>query len=417
MGLNRNAFRMTRSLRILVAPCQSVLSSSVGSESNWAYQILANMASDFDLRIDAVCGRVDVPSSHPNLRLHAVGFHGGGLLDRVRFFSRMSAYSHRLAEEADIVHHMFPFGFKNGFNPLATCNGLAKNRFVIGPIQYPQEFVDSDDYAVVTNYKISNNEMSFRTDSALLTLASGLTKSLHRKTLRMAGALVFDSRKSLSLFRQMYPNETKGKRIEVIQPGIELDAFSPATRQLGSDGRLEILSGGYLIRRKGMQFLIKAMPHIVEEFEDATLRIVGEGPYEKELRLIVKQLDLERIVRFHGKVDRVSLAQLLRECTVYVQPSLSESFPSVVREAMATGKTVVSTDSGFVEEHISNGYNGFIVPKGNPRALAEVIAKLLGDQRLLGTCGARARKYAEQHFDWKKIAEAWFQLYQYLVNS
>jgi glycosyltransferase involved in cell wall biosynthesis len=141
---------------------------------------------------------------------------------------------------------------------------------------------------------------------------------------------------------------------------------------------------------------------------------VGDGPFKGELVRLVKKLSLNDEVRFEGLVPRNELAKYYASCDVYVQPSLSETFPSTIREAMSVGRPVIATRVGFVEEHVIDGVNGFLVPRGDVEEIANKVLLLLSDEDLRLRMGAKAREYAERNFDWEEIVTNWHNIYQKL---
>jgi hypothetical protein len=140
-------------------------------------------------------------------------------MDRALFYFRCHNVAKRLYEDADVVHHMFPFGFRAGLNLLAVFGHLREKPFIIGPIQYPQEYSDVADYEWVSGKRGLRVKLSYSLESAITRLISQPIDILHELTLREAEALVFDSRKTLSLYEGLYPDLLKGKILEVTPRG------------------------------------------------------------------------------------------------------------------------------------------------------------------------------------------------------
>jgi glycosyltransferase involved in cell wall biosynthesis len=398
-----------------MAPAHILLSSRTGSEPNWAYNIVTRLANRFGIQLDVVCGKTYDSTLLGNVRIFEVGFNRGDLMNRALFYSRCYSVAKRLYESADIVHHMFPFGFRAGFNLLAVFRHLREKPFLIGPIQYPQEYSDITDYEFVSGRSGLRVRLFYAIDGVLLKLISQPVNILHEITLMEAEALVFDSRKALKLYKKLYPDLLKDKALEVIPPGVETEIFKyvPPIKK----NYFEIMTAGHLVRRKGIQYLIEAMPIILREVKEVKLRIIGDGPFKIELMKLVKKLSLDNKVRFQGLVPRSELAKHYANCDVYVQPSLSETFPSTIREAMSIGRPVVATKVGFLEEHIIDGINGFLVPRKNVEEIAKKVLIILGDENLRLKMGIKAREYAESNFDWDKIVLAWYNMYHRLFGT
>ena len=102
--------------------------------------------------------------------------------------------------------------------------------------------------------------------------------------------------------------------------------------------RVRILTIGRLIPRKGFQFLIRALPQIVENAAaDFEIEIVGDGPYQKQLLKLAADLNVTEHIRFAGAVPYAELPQKYRDADIFILPSLAEGMPLVVLEAMGTG--------------------------------------------------------------------------------
>jgi glycosyltransferase involved in cell wall biosynthesis len=398
-------------MKALIAPAHFFLEKDYGSESAWACSIISGLSQKFDVEIDAVCGEGSFIQS--NVRLFTVGNSKGGLYNRAFFAYRCYNLAKKLLDKADMVHHMFPFGFRTGFNSLATFGALRGKPFIIGPIEYPQEYLDITDFAWSYGRGGIWAELSYHTEATALGLSSKPLEQLQKSTLKEAEALVFDSEKALRLYKKQYAEILSGKIMKVIPPGVETEFFvNPA---LTRKSEFVILTVGYLLKRKGIQHLIKAMSTVVEESGDVKLKIVGDGPYKENLMRLTKELSLGNCVEFSGHMPRHELPKVYASCDLYVQPSLSETFPSTIREAMAAGKPIVATCVGVVGEYVHDGVNGCLVQPECPEALATKIIGLLQDESWRAKIGEAAKEYAEENFDWNKLSETWYKVYSCVI--
>jgi glycosyltransferase involved in cell wall biosynthesis len=390
-----------------------LLSSRTGTEPTWAYNIVTRLAKRFSVQLDVVSGKANGSTLPSCARVFEVGFDRGGLMSRVLFYYRCYNVAKRLCKDADMVHHMFPFGFRAGLNLLAVFGHLREKPFIIGPIQYPQEYSDVTDYEWVSGKRGLRAKLSYGLESAIAKSISQPIGIFHELTLREAEALVFDSRKTLRLYEGLYPDLLKGKILEVIPPGVETEIFkyAPPVKK----DYFEIMTAGYLLRRKGVQYLIEAMPLILREFKDVKLRIVGDGPYKDELVRLAKRLSLEDHVIFQGRITREETVKYYHLSDVFVLPALSTT-SSVFLEAQACGRPVIGTTAGFIPELIADGRTGFIVAKGCVEELKEKIVLLLSDEELRLRMGANARRWIEENFAWNKIATMWYSTYSKLAR-
>lgn len=151
-----------------------------------------------------------------------------------------------------------------------------------------------------------------------------------------------------------------------------------------------ILFVGNLVWQKGVEYLIRA-----KEFlnEDAEIVIVGDGPLFSELKGIVESENIEGI-KFTGA--RNDIEKIMSSANIFVLPSLSEGRPTVILEAMASGKPVIATNVGGIPE-IVNDQIGILISPEDSIGLAEAINKLLEDKGLMEKMGKNAREQSMQY--------------------
>ncbi len=124
------------------------------------------------------------------------------------------------------------------------------------------------------------------------------------------------------------------------------------------DGRPLVVSVGHIRRVKGFDVLLRAAAEVRRVHPDAAFLIVGsvqEPDCDRELQDMVRQLDLERNVRFLGKMDNEDVWSLLKVCDIFCQPSRSEGMSNALLEAMACGLPCVATAVGGTPEVLEDG--------------------------------------------------------------
>lgn len=166
--------------------------------------------------------------------------------------------------------------------------------------------------------------------------------------------------------------------------------------QIQSDKPI-LLYAGRLEKYKGLDNLIKSMSKILEKIPQTKLYIAGTGSQEKELKLMVKQLKLEKSVKFLGHLNQKKLAIEYEKCTIFVLPSIwPETFGKVGVEAMSVGRPVIASRVGGIPEWLIDGKTGYLVDPGNSDQIAGKVIKLFSDKKLLMQMSKNARKQAEQ---------------------
>lgn len=142
---------------------------------------------------------------------------------------------------------------------------------------------------------------------------------------------------------------------------------------------------------------LRAARLVIDVRPNTRILVVGDGPLRSRLEAKCRLLEIDSNVVFAGA--RQDVAHLLRAMDLFVLSSRTECFPISVLEAMATGRPVVCTDVGGIPEMVVDGINGFLVPRGDSRALADSVLKILSDPALAQRMGSAGRTRVEAEFD------------------
>lgn len=173
----------------------------------------------------------------------------------------------------------------------------------------------------------------------------------------------------------------------------------------------ELLFAGKLRYYKGVNYLLQALTLI----PNAGLTIVGTGPMEREWKQLADSLGISPRVTWVGQVSDRELRAYYDSCDVFVLPcsERSEAFGMVQLEAMAAGKPVVSCDVNTGVAWVNrNEITGLVVPPKDPRALADALARLLGDAALRERMGAAGKERVALEFNAQKMVEGVMQVYE-----
>jgi len=166
-----------------------------------------------------------------------------------------------------------------------------------------------------------------------------------------------------------------------------------------------------LIKLKGVDVLLRALPHVRKQHPGVGLLVVGDGPEATPLIGLVHELGLDEAVQFVGTRTHSAIAALLRGCRAAVVPSVvdadgrAEGMPTVVGEALAAGARVVASRVGGIPDIIEDGRNGWLAEPGASGDLAAKIVAALDTERP-HPIDAAAHEAAES-LDWARIAEAY----------
>ncbi|MBI1928657.1 glycosyltransferase family 4 protein [Candidatus Poribacteria bacterium] len=199
-------------------------------------------------------------------------------------------------------------------------------------------------------------------------------------------------------------------KFRVIPDGLDLNRFSPIPRE-AHPALVRILTIGRLIPRKGFQFLIRALPQVIQgATSDFEIELVGDGPHRLELVKLADELGVSHKIHFAGSVPYSDLPQKYCEADIFTLCSLAEGMPLVVLEAMGSGLPILASRVQGIEDLVEVGTNGELFAPGDVDALAKGLISLINDGERRVEMGiasiARVQKY-----DWKHIAQAYLEIY------
>ncbi len=169
----------------------------------------------------------------------------------------------------------------------------------------------------------------------------------------------------------------------------------------------------FLRRYKGVHVCVKAVEKLVNAFPHLVLIVVGEGPEAKFLKAQVRELGLERHVRFIG--FRADIPHILAALDIFVLASLEgEGIPQALLQAMAMEVPVVATSVGGIPEVVVHEHNGFLIPPDDASALYSRLSVLVENTALQKEIGQRGKLAIEAEYSLegmvKKIEEWYVEL-------
>ena len=252
-------------------------------------------------------------------------------------------------------------------------------------------------------------------------LKSSAIGLLDRQCLQRAERIVVHTKFGLGQVDALVPRARE--RVRIIPAGLDFTRFAPGDRvaarqklNLPQDGFL-IVSVRRLVRRMGIDILIRAAGSLASRGLPFTVAIGGAGVERKALETLRDELGLEQQVRFLGRVPDADLPELLRAADLIVVPSRSmEGFGISTIEGLASGTPVLATDSGASPEILGPIGRDLLVP-ADPEALAARMAELLGDARRRTELGAKGVESVRSRFAWPTIVASLDDVYRELVGA
>ncbi|WP_066708894.1 glycosyltransferase family 4 protein [Celeribacter ethanolicus] len=229
----------------------------------------------------------------------------------------------------------------------------------------------------------------------------------HHLPLKLADA---DAVVTVSDYNVRYLNESLGcdpQKLVRIFNGIDLNAFSWSAPQ---DQPHEILAVGRLVEKKGFHILVEALHILRDKGLRLPCRIVGGGDMQQELQDQIDASGLSETVHLIGPMPQDDIIRAMQKATLLACPCIvgadgnRDGMPTVLLEAMALGCPVVATPVTGIPELVTQAETGLLAQEGNPRDLADQLARLWRDAELRAALSRNARARIEADFNLHKNA-------------
>ncbi|MCV7222571.1 glycosyltransferase family 4 protein [Mycolicibacterium elephantis] len=245
------------------------------------------------------------------------------------------------------------------------------------------------------------------TKSLTLSVFEPILRPMHEKIV---------GRIAVSELARRWQMEALGSDAVEIPNGVDVESFASAPLLDGypRPGKSVLFLGRFDEPRKGMAVLLRALPTLVERFEDIEILIVGRGDADQLRENAGK---LARHLRFLGQVDDREKASAMRSADVYCAPHTGgESFGIVLVEAMAAGTPVVASDLDAFRRVLMDGAVGRLVPVDDSAALAEGLIEMLENdtrrERYIAAASDAVRRY-----DWSVVARQIMRVYETVAGA
>ncbi|HIQ39443.1 MAG TPA: glycosyltransferase family 1 protein [Methanothermococcus okinawensis] len=177
-----------------------------------------------------------------------------------------------------------------------------------------------------------------------------------------------------------------------------------------------ILFVGRLVYQKGVEYLIRAVPKILEKYPNSKVVIAGSGDMRGYLESLAFQLGCRDRIIFLGFVNGDMLKKLYKSADVTVIPSVYEPFGIVALESMAAGTPVVASGVGGLKEIIQHEYNGITVYPQDPNSIAWGIDRVLSDEGLREWIVKNAKRDVYSKYSWEAVAKSTVDIYNKVMK-
>jgi len=335
-------------------------------------------------------------------------------------FTKEVTEKKQLTFSENVEIHYLPFKHKNEFADYILNAGTLKNyikNFAPDVIHIQEitphllRFLDiPKDRIIVTQHGIMREEHKYAARGSKM-------KSLFK---------VFVERRIFPMFRHViFISEYNRALYDHKKPISSMRIYNPVNpiffeRQDGvSATKHTMLYVGVLSRRKNIRVVLEALSDLNKKGKQFQLHVAGgfkDPAYEKEIMSYVNEHQLETQVLFHGWVTQPDLQKLSEQAPLVILPSLQETLPVSVAEAMAMGKTVIAADVGAVREMFTNELSGFLFRKNDKEDLTRVLETIY-EKNSTTVYGNSARKEAAEKFHPSIIAGQTIRFYKQVIET
>ncbi len=215
-------------------------------------------------------------------------------------------------------------------------------------------------------------------------------------------------------------------KIQIVRNPVDTKRFTPdGNVAVTNQDKVTVFFAGRLEERKGIHYLMDAVPEILATCPNVSFIIVGADSNtaagnSSVLADLKNRLELSgatAAVSFVSHVPLTEMPSYYRAADICVVPSLYENAPYTVLEALATGKPVIGSNAGGTPEYIADGETGLVVPAKDSKALAQAIVTLVNDEGKRKAMGLKARERALELYEKHVIAEQAVASYELAINK
>jgi glycosyltransferase involved in cell wall biosynthesis len=203
-------------------------------------------------------------------------------------------------------------------------------------------------------------------------------------------------------------------RIAVIHNGIDLNRYQPDTRRRSPEPNVVYL--GRLKKYKSIDLVLHSMKRVLETLPSAKLTVVGDGDDRPRLEALARQMEMDRAVRFTGRVSEKEKIRILQRAQVVVNPSRKEGWGVTVIESNACGAPVIASDVPGLRDAVQDGKTGVLVRYGDVQSLAASVILMLRNPRVREEFSRRAITWA-RGFSWDRATHQTLQVIEEVVSE
>jgi glycosyltransferase involved in cell wall biosynthesis len=219
-------------------------------------------------------------------------------------------------------------------------------------------------------------------------------------------------------------SEILRRKIVIIPLGIDTIKYKPDNakvllrKKYNVKSKNVILFIGRIVEKKGVKYLIKALPDILLKYPDTELIICGDGPLRMEIENFAKIMGLDKKIRFvvyvsveNIKIEYLSLSDILVVPSIITRHKDTEGLGVVILEGLSMGTAVIASDIGGIPDIITDGFNGFLVKSESSDDIVKKTVEILSDETLRRKFKDNGQRTVQEKFSWSFVISSLKDIY------
>jgi glycosyltransferase involved in cell wall biosynthesis len=209
----------------------------------------------------------------------------------------------------------------------------------------------------------------------------------------------------------------ENEKLAMLPNAVDVKVFAPDLNEKVDN---LVLFVARLYYSKGLHVLLEALRHVEKPVQLVVIGPYGGDPdYISSIHRMVSRINSGRVhsVTCLGAVSKEELVKWYQRASIFVCPSLIESFGIVNIEALACATPVIATKVGGIPDIIRDGVNGRLIPPNNPIALSLALNELLANKELRKSYGKKGREIVEEHFSWQVVLDELERIYNQMLAT
>lgn len=221
----------------------------------------------------------------------------------------------------------------------------------------------------------------------------------YRKMFKVAKAIIVVSKE---MHQQLIRLGAPESKVHYLTLGVDIELFHPNINPVTDPNFIVV---GRFVSKKAPDLCIKAFAKVHEQFQQARLTMVGEGPLMEACQKLAKDLNIQNAITFTGALSPIEVAQALQQSSCFIQHSIkctsgdAEGTPLSVMEAGASGLPVVASAHAGIPQIIEHGKSGFLFEEGDVDSMVKFMIDLVKNPEKGCKMGMVGREIICQKFE------------------